>query len=289
MPLESTATPVVGVVWKCPTCNQDVHTPFCAICGEHPAPERDLTLAGFLEHFVRGVTSVDGKLIRSFRCLVANPGVLTVSYLRGQRKLYNTPLQLFFLANVFFFAVHFNTEAKVFSAPLASHLHTQPWSPFAAGLVQRHLLRSHTTLELYTPIFNEAVSAHARSLITLMIVPFALMPLLLFRSRSRPFVAHVVFSLHFFSFTLILLCLATPLTSAYEFSYHVSEIPDHLDQVLSVLLLVILAVYLHIATRVVYAARGLQRAVIVLALTVAAAATVLGYRFALFLITLYTT
>src|SRR4051812_29860799 len=131
MPPESTATPTVGVVWNCPTCRHDVHTPFCAICGERPASERDLTLVGFLEHLVRGITSIDGKLIRSFRCLIAHPGVLTVSYLRGQRKLYNTPIQLFFLANIPFFAVHIYTEAKGFSSPLASHLHPHPWSPFA--------------------------------------------------------------------------------------------------------------------------------------------------------------
>jgi len=275
--------------WTCPTCHRTAETPFCPMCGERPLSARDLTLRGFLEHSIRGALKIDGRLIRSFRCLVSHPGVLTVAYLHGQRKLYNTPLQLFFLANLLFFAVHFQAETKVFSAPLRSHLHEQPWSAVAARLTTKHLEKAHTTLDLYAPVFDRAVALHAKSMNILMMLPFALLTPILFYSSRRPFVAHVVFSLHFYAFLLLLFCVVSAALGIYEFHYGVTSIPDTLDHVLSFLLIGVCAAYLSMAARTVYGTRGAGRALVAIVLTVAVAGTVLGYRFALLLITLYST
>src|SRR6476620_2836037 len=102
--LQSAARPPTDVdAWTCPTCDHAIATPFCPTCGESPPSPRDLTLRGFLDQFARGLTNIDGRLIHSFRCLIMHPGALTRAYVRGERKLYNTPLQLFFIANIFFF------------------------------------------------------------------------------------------------------------------------------------------------------------------------------------------
>ena len=90
--------------WSCPTCNQDVATRYCPECGEQPLRPNDLTLRGLFHQVALACTSIDGPLIRSFRCLIIRPGALTAAYLNGQRKPYTLPLQLFLLANVLFFA-----------------------------------------------------------------------------------------------------------------------------------------------------------------------------------------
>jgi hypothetical protein len=116
---------------------------------------------------------------------VTRPGVLTVAYLEGERKIYSPPLQVFLLANLLFFVLHSPTGAKIFSAPLESHLHTQPWGAVAQRLIARHLETAHTTLDLYAPVFDEAVALHAKSLIILMVVPFALLPPILLIKRGN--------------------------------------------------------------------------------------------------------
>src|SRR5262245_6088557 len=118
MPLERAEAAVSLTRWNCPTCNIALESQFCPSCGERVLEARDLTLRGFLENVAKGITSVDARLIRSFRALITRPGALTVAYLQGQRKLYNAPLEVFFLANVLFFALHSLPGSRIFSATL---------------------------------------------------------------------------------------------------------------------------------------------------------------------------
>ena len=60
-------------------------------------------------------------------------------------------------------------------------------------------------LEHYAAIFDQAVALNAKSLIVLMVLPFAGFAATVFYPSHRPFVTHVVFSLHFYSFLLLLL------------------------------------------------------------------------------------
>jgi hypothetical protein len=64
---------------------------------------------------------------------------------------------------------------------------------------------------------------------------------------------------------------------------------DTLDHVIAISLVAAWAVYLYFASGIVYGSRGLMRFLKTAALTVSVVAIVLGYRFALFLITLYST
>jgi hypothetical protein len=61
------------------------------------------------------------------------------------------------------------------------------------------------------------------------------------------------------------------------------------DNVLTVINLLACATYLYFATGAVYAARGAMRVVKAATLAIAVGAIVLGYRFLVFLITLYGT
>ena len=50
---------------------------------------------------------------------------------------------------------------------------------------------------------DEMVARNAKSLIGVMVLPFAALPALLFRGRRLPAVAHLVFSLHLYAFLLL--------------------------------------------------------------------------------------
>ncbi|MGI9047196.1 MAG: DUF3667 domain-containing protein [Burkholderiales bacterium] len=143
--------------WLCPTCNSTVSTPYCSACSEHPLVARDLTLRGLFDQLVSAFSSIDGRVIRSFRCLVRRPGVLTVAYLRGQRRPYIGPFQLFLIANALFFAMQSLTDTNIFSTSLDAHLYHQDWSTLAQELVAQRLETKQTTLALYAPVFNQAV------------------------------------------------------------------------------------------------------------------------------------
>jgi hypothetical protein len=273
--------------WTCLHCNLVIPTDFCAHCGEKAPREHDLSLRGLSHQLFETLTKIDGRLLRSLRFLLLRPGSLTVAYVQGQRKPYIGPIRLFFLANVIFFAVESATGGAVFTTPLASHLHTQPWSAFAEGLVTDRLVTLKTTLEAYTPEFNRVVARNARSLIILMALSFAFPVWIAFLRRKIPFVVHAVFALHVYAFLLLMLCVADVIPGIDVLFGGAGFASEALDHVIAITLLTISAAYLYFAMRAVYAGSVALRLFRTIGLTAAMAAIALGYRFSLFLISLY--
>lgn len=272
--------------WLCPTCHKTVSSAFCPDCGEHQLDFHALTLRGLAEQIWESLTSVDGKLIRSLLALIGKPGALTVAYLEGRRKPYLGPVPLFFMANVLFFAAESLLNSSVFATPLAMHLEKQPWSPFAPTWVANRLAVLNTTLAEFTPVFDQALALHARSWIIVMALSFTPVPVLMFRRRHLPIAAHAVFALHLYAFLMLLLCVGTGVEAL---AGGPEARADWVDHVVSISLLAACAAYLYVAIGAVYASSGARRALEVAALTVGVATLVLGYRFALFALTLYTT
>jgi hypothetical protein len=275
--------------WHCLTCGHDVDTKHCPTCGERLVRAKDLTLRQLSMEIFRTLTRLDSRLVRSLRYLLFRPGTLTVAYLEGPRKPYITPFQLFLTANVIFFAVQSFTPVKVFSAPLASHLQGQDWSAFARQLVTHRLAEKGMTLEAFTSVFDRMVAVNAKSLVILMAVPFTLLLIAMFWRRGRPFLAHVIFALHFYAFHLLILSamlLVLRMTSwiaGPNFQLAGEDVP------LFVIQLVLVAIYLYTAINKVYQVTGVVRAVSLIILVAAVGANISGYRFLMFLVTLYGT
>jgi hypothetical protein len=275
--------------WTCPNCRTPVASRYCPRCGESPPNPRDLTVRGLFRQIGASFTSIDGRLIRSLRCLVTRPGELTVAYVEGRRKPYIGPFQLFLIANVTFFAAQSLTHANVLSSTLGSHLHEQDWRALAQALVARRLRTRGTLLGTYSPVFDQANVLHAKSLIALMVIAFALLLPLVFYRRRRPFVVHVVFSVHLYAWFLLVLCVGLVLAWAESWLGSGGLRSSGLDLLLSLAILSASAAYLYTAIGRVYAARPVVRSVQAVALALSMGGIVLGYRFALFLITLYST
>ena len=273
--------------WTCPTCKTAVTTPFCSRCGEEPLPPRELTLRGVAEKVLHAVTSIDARTVRTAWQLLRRPGELTLAWTSGVRKPYVTPFQLFLIANVLFFALQWLTGENVFSSSLDSHLHHQDWRELAQSLLTRRLEATHTSLEEFRPVFDRAVVLNAKSLILLMTVPFALILPLVFLGKHRPFMTHVSFSLHLYAFLLLLFCVALLLAKLSALLGFGGLDAPLVDDVLSVANLVACAAFLYSAIGPVYSATGGVRVAKAVLLAVVVAAIALGYRFVLFLITLY--
>jgi len=280
---------MVGGVWTCPSCAAGTASAYCPACGERRPDARELSVRGLAAQIFHALTSVDTRLVRSLVCLLTRPGELTAAYLRGVRRPYLGPVSLFLTANVLFFATEALLGGKVFSTPLRSHLHAQPWSPWAATLVADRVAFLGTTSDLFEPKFDRAVDLHARSLIILMALSFTPLPWLLFARRRQPIAAHAVFSLHLYTFLLVLLSAATAILAADVWLGGAGFDSRLWDNAMAIALLLGCAVYLDLALVKVYGARGWLCAVQGLLLAIGVAGIVLGYRFALFVVALYTT
>ena len=280
--------PVVST-WTCPNCRTTVTTPFCPGCGERPVAPFDLSMKGIAAQLMKTVAGVDGRLVRSLRALLRHPGSLTLAYGEGRRKPFVGPFQLFLIANVVFFAVQSLTHTRVFSSSLDSHLHHQDWSALAQDLVARHLAAANTTLDRFAPLFDRAVVLNAKSLVIAMAAPFALLLPLVFHASRRPFSIHVVFALHLYAFLLLLFCVALGIAAVDVMFGGTGLASAWIDNVLTALILVGATIHLYLASGGVYGATGWSRVARSLLLALAVGVIVVGYRFAIFAVTLYTT
>jgi len=275
--------------WTCPTCREAQSTTFCPRCGEQPLDARSLTLTGLAGQLFAALTSIDGRLLRSFRYLVGRPGALTSAFLRGRRRGFIGPVSLFLVANVLYFAAESLTDGLVFTTPLQSHLNNQPWSGWARTLAASRFSNDQAALLDYATRFDNQIALNARSLILMMVVAFTPLAALVFRKAKRPFAAHAVFSLHLYAFMLLLFSIATAIPAATVLSGAVRSTSRLLDAVLSIGLLLACAVYVYVGSAAVYGGSRGRRIVQATVLAIGMGAIVLAYRFVLLLITWSTT
>src|SRR4051812_43582752 len=274
--------------WTCPSCERRRATAYCPSCGEQPLRPRDLKVDDLATRIFTALSSIDGKLMRSFRALLLTPGALTAYYVAGQRRSWLGPLQLFLIAHALFFAVQSWTHLAIFSSPLDSPLHNQDWQEIARRMTAARLDARHETLAGFAPVFDRAALLNAKALIILMALAFAaLLPLLYPRAR-RAFGAHVVFALHLYAFILLLMCVSMLIAEADLLLGGGGLESGKVDAALSLFNLAACAVYLYLATGRFYGSRGAARIAKVTVLTIAIGAIALAYRFTIFVITLYT-
>ena len=103
---------------QCVTCGSALIGRHCASCGELSPRHLNYSLQHFLHEASDSVFHVDGRVLKSFRMLLRQPGQLTLDYLRGRRKPYVRPVELFLLANLLYFLIQPFTGFAAFTTPL---------------------------------------------------------------------------------------------------------------------------------------------------------------------------
>lgn len=194
-------------VSTCPSCDQESANKFCPHCGEKLIREGDFSTWSFIKKAIADVANLDSRFYRSFRKLILSPGQLTVAYFKGQRTLFLRPIQIFVLTNIIYFLVQPFTIYTGFNTTLDSQMRRQIYSR-PLGLEQRVLDRVEakgTTYEQYEAIYNTKSSTYAKSFIFAMIPLFALFSFLLFGRSRRYYVEHLVFSMHYYAWSLFFL------------------------------------------------------------------------------------
>lgn len=96
----------------CHNCGVRLTGPFCAACGQKSVP-LSVTFHDFFHEFTHEMLHVDGRLFRSVRLLLLSPGFLTREYLQGRRAQWISPIRLYLLFSVAFFALSAMTGVRV--------------------------------------------------------------------------------------------------------------------------------------------------------------------------------
>lgn len=273
----------------CPSCGAHLAGAYCPDCGERRRSREDLTLRALAGQLATALTSVDNKLLRSFRALFFRPGHLSSEWSRGARKGWMGPVQIFLLANVLYFVLQPLTGVGGIATSLESHVHRQPYSALAARMVDSELARRGVAFEDYAQLFDATSARWSRALVFLFALFFVPIFAGIQRGSRRLLVEHVVFTLHFAGvFLLGGMLVGGGAMNALLHAWLATgrTVPPGLaEAIVSVPTLVALATWLTFAHRRFYgnALRGaLLRALAVVALVIL---PLLGYRFVVFLVT----
>jgi thiamine biosynthesis protein ThiS len=276
--------------WQCPTCGRLVKGKFCADCGEKKFGAADLSMRHFFTHALGEFFHFDSKIFRSFRLLFTRPGFLTSEYLRGCRKPYLHPFQLFFVANLIYFLVQPYAGWSGLRTTMGIQTHMMSYSDIASRMVAERIAAKGVSLEAFSHSFDHVVEVQARSLVVIMVPLYAILLAILQWRKKKFFGQHLVFCLHFTAFWLIAILLGL-----YGGSYWIIRfvtrcgiaLPQLRDRDLFMVAIAIVFAYAARALRVVYGDSVLLAGAKALLLAVALHYVLNTYRFLLFLIGLY--
>ena len=193
----------------CPECETALVGDFCHGCGEKRPEARDLSARHFFTEAAQELTSVEhSKLFHTIRALLFRPGFLTNEWVAGRRKRYVKPLNL--CLGILALSLFAYTVYKPVSTYDLETLMDRAGNPEARKPYERFAAKKHMEL----PAFFDRVSEKWQRYMALAPLPlvgaFALVLQLVFVFTRRYFVEHLVFSMHFVSFSTLVTVLLWP-------------------------------------------------------------------------------
>lgn len=278
-------------VWQCPTCAAQVSGNFCPDCGEKKRGAADLSIRHFFTHALGEFFHFDSKIFRSFRLLFTRPGFLTAEYLRGCRKPYLHPFQLFFISNLIYFFVQPYIGWSGLRTTLGIQLHMMSYSSLAGRLVAARIAAKGIPFAQFSASFDHLVDVQARSLVLVMVVLYALLLAILQWRRKQFFGQHLVFSLHFAAFWLMAIFvvlypgISLLLRFALRYGVHLPSV--NWDKLIFPAALSVLLIYSFLALRTSYGESVFWSFAKAFVLVLAFHYVLDIYRFVLFLTALY--
>ncbi|MBI2212538.1 MAG: DUF3667 domain-containing protein [Acidobacteria bacterium] len=200
----------IDISGPCLNCGTELHGKFCSSCGQRVASPK-LGLHDVLHEAIHEFLHVDGKLFRTMRLLLFNPGRLTLDFVEGRRARHISPIRLYLLWSVLCFAVvayfGFLSNAKVRLTPsAASRVATEG---AGSGSLTARLAHGVEKVKEDPKRLSEALVHSLPKAMFLLMPVFALLLMLFYRKAQPYYVPHLYFSIHLhaFAFCLLSSCL----------------------------------------------------------------------------------
>jgi hypothetical protein len=276
----------------CTNCGAVASKHYCANCGQKQRTPHELRITHFLAHALEEFTHLDSKIFRSVAYVLFRPGKLTAEWIEGRERSYVRPLQLFLVMNVVYFLFLQIFPVNTFTTPLAIHYYDQTYSPLIRPIVDSRVKNAHVSFERFSEVFDEAAKLQAKSLVIVMAPMLACVLALLTIGARRYYVEHLVFSLHFYSFFLVMVSgvalIFFSLGRWFVPKIGISNESISWDHTFSLFALAVMAWYFFSALRKVYDFSWPRIAISAVVLSCTAGVLVFVYRFILFFTTIYT-
>ncbi len=225
---------------ECANCGYTVDVAYCSKCGQKNTETRQ-PFHHLIAHFVEDLTHYDGAFWKTIKYLLFRPGKLTKTYLEGHRQAFVPPVKLYiFISFVTFFGLSILTSSqekefemtrqeiantkfsingyssvKQLDSVQQSKPPKEKLSPFGYKILRRTIELREEGFSLWK-LIDAAVHTMPKILFIYMPI-FAFWIWLVHGKRRWYFFDHGIFTLHYFSFLLLLYCIVlfSPLPLLY--------------------------------------------------------------------------
>jgi hypothetical protein len=282
----------------CTNCGATLAGEFCHVCGQKRFVESDRRFSHLIRQFLASATDLDGRVWRTLRALLFQPGLLSREYFDGRRARWISPVSLFLALSVVYFVaplrggdltLQFSQQVpgpirelaktpdeKLSDVQLAST--GQAHSRWTTAWIDKRVHERDAAARAasrgsggysyhdYRLAYDAKADDVSKALVILH-VPFAALALmLLFAGQHRYFAEHFVVALHFFAFWMIALQLVSQLIHLVHLLPATWAPPD---AVYDWIMRILLPAYAVIALRRAYAVGWLKAFVAAAALVAA--------------------
>jgi hypothetical protein len=183
----------VSLAAACRNCGEPLRGPWCHACGQKDLPP-DPTVREVLGDVVQEVGNVDGKLLLTLRWLLRRPGGLTVETLAGHRARYASPVRLYLICSLIFFALaSISPRGGVIT-------YKAPTEPVPAEEADRARQQGEQMVEALSASMQRNMPHAMFGLMPF----FALLTWLFYRRAQPRYIPHLYYSLHFHSIVFLL-------------------------------------------------------------------------------------
>jgi Protein of unknown function (DUF3667) len=177
--------PDVVDLLECPNCSTPLSRRYCPQCGQKIG-DIDPTMYDLLHDVTHEFLHFDGKIFRTVKLLLMKPGVLTHEYFEGRRVRYVSPIRLYLVFSVIYFAASTLIERPVFRADESAEV----------GALGALLGLKYASPEEANQLVAD-VQAHWIPRLMFVLVPIsALLVQLATRRSGRNYPQHLSFALH---------------------------------------------------------------------------------------------
>ncbi|MDB4917406.1 MAG: hypothetical protein JWM95_5050 [Gemmatimonadetes bacterium] len=241
----------------CLNCGTNIQLDYCPECGQREI-DSDPTLREFVRELAEEFVHWDGKLVTTYRTLIAKPGTLTCEYLAGRRVRYISPLRIYLACSVVFFFLSALTPKRIVTDRNGHEVEqgmvqVSPSTPAELTELETEANSASGFKRIWLTHFARA-SAEPQKLqhATLAAIPQAMFVLVPFfaalvgfayRDRRRKYPQHLAFALHVHA--VLFLALSLMLVGRLFPSAQVAL-------VCTIIVAIPFALYLVRATRLVY-------------------------------------
>jgi len=203
---------------RCISCNRNLLGDYCHHCGEKVVTVDDFSFKRLMADAFSSIFNIDSSFYKSLKYLLIKPGFLTQEYIRGHRKPYMKPFQLYLLCIIVFYV--FFSSVDIFLVPSQWFFNSsEPAMEDTRILAKSIADKWNLTNEELSILYDARVGTNSKLFIFILLPFIALGSMLIGYSSHKQYGIHLVHAVHLFTFLLVIFLFIFPIITILPGNY----------------------------------------------------------------------